>query len=377
MLVHLRASLCLLAATLLLGAVVYPLILFGVGQAFFHDNAEGSLVRDEGNVVGSHLIAQAFTRDQFFWPRPSAAGSGYAASASGASNWGASQVRLRDRVARAIAPLVRYGAGNEKIGHKEGDPIWPDVEAWLKETHPDKPAAVARWAARYPTLAEDWVKTTGDAVKKRWKTEDTAEGFVAQWKHDLPQEHAAWEAKWKEKHEAAAGMADLAGGFFESYAAAHPGVWPVLADEKEAGEGAKKITTANGPDDQGDVLAALFDLWRQEHPDVVLGATSSTEPTTKTRLVPADYVMASGSGLDPHITLANATFQLDRVAHAWATLTNGNEADARKDIADRLEKHARPALGGLAGGDRLVNVLDVNLELKKEYGPRVVTGPAK
>jgi K+-transporting ATPase ATPase C chain len=68
----------------LLCSVLYPLALLGVGQALFPAQANGSLVTGpDGKVIGSRLIAQNFTADQYFWPRPSAAGEN--AAASGAS----------------------------------------------------------------------------------------------------------------------------------------------------------------------------------------------------------------------------------------------------------------------------------------------------
>ena len=83
--------------------------------------------------------------------------------------------------------------------------------------------------------------------------------------------------------------------------------------------------------------------------------------------VPGDLVTASGSGLDPHITLANAEFQLDRVAAKWADDTKRDEATFHKEIDQVLQKNATAPFAGLAG-EKLVNVLEVNLELCKLYG---------
>src|SRR5205807_5376070 len=86
MLSHVRANLLLLAVSLVLCSVVYPLLLWVVGQAVFPDKAEGSLVVVDGKVRGSSLIGQPFAGKEYFQPRPSAAGNGYDASASGGSN---------------------------------------------------------------------------------------------------------------------------------------------------------------------------------------------------------------------------------------------------------------------------------------------------
>ena len=83
--------------------------------------------------------------------------------------------------------------------------------------------------------------------------------------------------------------------------------------------------------------------------------------------MPGDLVTASASGLDPDITLDNAEFQLDRVASKWADDKKLNAADVRKDIEALLQEKARAPWGGVIG-EKLVNVLDVNLELHKRYG---------
>src|SRR5262249_52639294 len=123
-------------------------------------------------------------------------------------------------------------------------------------------------------------------------------------------------------------------------------------------------------DDAGwSVPAVFFDMWRQEHPTLEL------EP------VPADMVMASGSGLDPHITLKNALYQARRrVAGAWAdkllkerklsadaARRKGIEEKVHQEIVRLLNERASAPLGGLAGVP-LVNVLEVNLALRERVG---------
>ena len=94
---HLTANLWLLGLTLTMCAVLYPLVLLGIGQLVMPDSANGSLVTDaHGTVVGARLIAQPFTSAKYFHPRPSAVA--YNAAATGGSNWGASNPNLRQRV---------------------------------------------------------------------------------------------------------------------------------------------------------------------------------------------------------------------------------------------------------------------------------------
>jgi K+-transporting ATPase ATPase C chain len=94
--------------TLLLTGIAYPLAATGAAQLLFPHQANGSLVTDErGQTIGSELIAQPFAKPGYFQPRPSAAGSGWDATASGGSNLGTTSAKLRDRITREIARLRR------------------------------------------------------------------------------------------------------------------------------------------------------------------------------------------------------------------------------------------------------------------------------
>ena len=82
--------------------------------------------------------------------------------------------------------------------------------------------------------------------------------------------------------------------------------------------------------------------------------------------VPADFVTASGAGVDPHITLRNACWQLDRVATARAAQVCGDAVAARRTIETLPAGKAAAPLGGLAG-EPLVNVPEVNLALDATF----------
>lgn len=92
--------------TLVLGIVLcgfYPAIVWAGGQLLFREKANGSLLVDaDGTVRGSRLLAQSFTSDKYFHPRPSAAGTGYDAANSSGSNLGPTSKKLADAVQAAV-----------------------------------------------------------------------------------------------------------------------------------------------------------------------------------------------------------------------------------------------------------------------------------
>jgi len=95
--------------TLILTGFLYPFVLTGLAQVLFPWRANGSLLtNDTGRLVGSELIAQAFTNPAYFQPRPSAAGAqGYDATSSGGSNFGPTSKKLRDRIAEQLNELKK------------------------------------------------------------------------------------------------------------------------------------------------------------------------------------------------------------------------------------------------------------------------------
>ena len=101
---------------------LYPLLVYGIGQALFPKQANGSLITDASGVNrGSTLIGQNFTSAKYFHSRPSAAGTGYDPTSSGGSNLGPTSRALNDLVKDRIA------AYRKENGLKETDPVPADA----------------------------------------------------------------------------------------------------------------------------------------------------------------------------------------------------------------------------------------------------------
>lgn len=119
---HIRGA---VVSTLVLAAVCcgfYPLIVFGIAQVAFRDQANGSLiVAKDGTMRGSRLLGQGFTGEKYFHPRPSAAGNGYDAANSSGSNLGPTSQKLNDAIKDRIAA---YRAEN---GLKETEAVPADA----------------------------------------------------------------------------------------------------------------------------------------------------------------------------------------------------------------------------------------------------------
>jgi potassium-transporting ATPase KdpC subunit len=332
---YLAKSILLLAATVIICCLIYPLVVWAIGQTFFSFTANGSVVNGaDGKPVGSLLIAQPFTKDEYFWPRPSAAS--YDASASTSSALAVSNYALRDRVARQLGPIVRY-----KGGQKAGQLVAPDVESWFQQDqYQGQPHLVAQWAENHNGLAQAWV---------------TSDPSHAQFVNDWAKGHKAIVANWIKQNPAAPQpqASDLAVLFFENFSKDNPGKFP-SAVTKETPDG-KSQTVVEPAASGSDIQSIFFDMWRQDHPNVGLED------------VPADMVTTSGSGLDPHITLQNAEYQLDRVAAKWAADTKRDPVQLKSEIQRILQVDTFAPLGGLFG-EKMVNVLQINLELRKRYG---------
>jgi len=100
-----------IVTTVLLG-LVYPLVVTGLAQLLFPEKANGQLIRRNGTVIASHIIAQPFVGAGYFHPRPSAAGAnGYDASNSAGSQLGPTNQKLIDRVNADVASAQTENPG--------------------------------------------------------------------------------------------------------------------------------------------------------------------------------------------------------------------------------------------------------------------------
>jgi len=111
MLTHLRPAVVLLASFTLLTGFAYPLATTGLAQLLFPRQANGSLLEQDGKLVGSSLIGQTFTVEKYFHGRPSATSGAYNGAASSGSNLGPTAKALIDRVKSGVGKLKLENSG--------------------------------------------------------------------------------------------------------------------------------------------------------------------------------------------------------------------------------------------------------------------------
>lgn len=143
-----------LAVTVVFG-FGYPLLVTLLAGALFPHKAAGSLILKDGQVIGSELLAQSFTSDRYFHPRPSAAGNGYDATASGGSNLAQSNAKLVQRIQGDIDKLAAANPGKPvpiDLVTTSGSGLDPDIT-------PDAALYQAPRVARARGLGEDRVRT--------------------------------------------------------------------------------------------------------------------------------------------------------------------------------------------------------------------------
>ena len=290
--------------TVVISCVLYPGVLWVIGQIVFPFQANGSMVNGpDGKPVGSILIAQPFTKDEYFQPRPRHC---------------SYEPRHPPR-RRSPRPTTRCGLGwrtrrshRHLQGRQKGQHVAPDIEAWFqKDKFQGHPGIVAQWAER--TTA--WPRPGSRRSMRR----TTAAAYVHAWAKTHPAVVAQFEKDNPDNTDPA--PSDLAVVFFETSPRASGQV--PLGRHQTATDG-KTGMTAIEPVSEGS----------DRYPVELLRHVAGGQSRVELKEVPGDLVTTSGSGLDPHISLANATFQLDRVAGAWAKDTKGDAAKIHAEIED-------------------------------------------
>jgi potassium-transporting ATPase KdpC subunit len=174
MLKQLKTALIMLGIFTVITGIIYPLFITGIGQAFLHRQANGSLISENGTTIGSELIGQPFNDPKYFWGRLSATSPyPYNAAASSGSNYGPSNPALVKAVEERIAALKAVGPENNApipidLVTASGSGLDPDISIAAAEYQ------VAR-VARYRGLSEKQIK---DLIKTY--TEGRQLGFLGE-----------------------------------------------------------------------------------------------------------------------------------------------------------------------------------------------------
>lgn len=129
---HLRPAILLTLFFVVLTGLVFPGVVWAIGKVIFPHQASGSLIKDsQGNVVGSELLGQTFSKPEYFHPRPSAAGAGYDAANSSGTNLGPTSDKLvngiKDDPATKDTDETYLGFGDLAKAYREENGLQPDA----------------------------------------------------------------------------------------------------------------------------------------------------------------------------------------------------------------------------------------------------------
>jgi len=118
---------------MILTGLAYPMLVTGIAQLLFPEQANGSLIIENGRIVGSRLIGQRFSGPRYFHPRPSAAGAGYDPLASGGTNMGPTDRNLADTlIANAVDSIIASDGAHRggipaDLATSSGSGLDPDI----------------------------------------------------------------------------------------------------------------------------------------------------------------------------------------------------------------------------------------------------------
>ena len=161
MLKQFKTALIMLGIFTVITGIIYPLFITGIGQALFHRQASGSLISENGTIVGSELIGQPFNDPKYFWGRLSATSPyPYNAAASSGSNYGPSNPALVEAVENRVAALKAIDPDNNApipvdLVTASGSGLDPDISIAAAEY---QAARVARYRGLTEILVKDFIK---------------------------------------------------------------------------------------------------------------------------------------------------------------------------------------------------------------------------
>ncbi len=152
-------SLIMLIALTIMVGIIYPLVITGLAQLFFPHQANGSLITQNGKVIGSELIGQNFASPRYFHGRPSAAGqNGYDASNSSGSNLGPTSKVLMTQIA-TLAAQVRQQNGMPPDAPVPADLVTMSASGLDPDISPDSALLQVPRVAKARNLPEDQVRS--------------------------------------------------------------------------------------------------------------------------------------------------------------------------------------------------------------------------
>ncbi|HSU96360.1 MAG TPA: potassium-transporting ATPase subunit KdpC [Gemmatimonadaceae bacterium] len=130
---QIRAAISVTVVLMIVTGFAYPMLVTGIAQLVFPGQANGSLITENGRVIGSRLIGQRFAGQQYFHPRPSAAGAGYDPLASGGTNKGPTDRKLADTlIANTVDSVIasdgaHRGGVPADLATSSGSGLDPDI----------------------------------------------------------------------------------------------------------------------------------------------------------------------------------------------------------------------------------------------------------